>query len=82
MYQISVSKEDIQNGERFSSTSCPIAKAIKRKVEWCTVDDECVIIEETPGGKLSQYDLPLIAKEFVNSFDNGRAVKPFTFHLK
>ena len=88
--KIQVTKEDIEKGERGSCEWCPVALAIQRtydlkngKDKMVTVDDSTVGIWQDSVEK--QYQLPLIARDFIHDFDNDRRVAeglgPFSFKI-
>lgn len=75
--KVEVAPIDITCGKRGSSSSCPIALALKRSFPgnpvhvgtlMITVDDDVA-------------KLPNNAQDFVKNFDNGESVEPFTFYV-
>lgn len=83
--RIRVTEADICNGERLSSSGCPIALAVKRRLRRKIVSvsvgyaDVVVGLRENPR---AIYPLPADALEFANAFDDGKDVTPFDFDLK
>jgi hypothetical protein len=75
--RIRVTDNHIGKGERRSIFCCPIALAIKKRIGMrnISVGIHQVRIE----GKL--FELPSEAKGFIEDFDTGRPVAPFTFDL-
>lgn len=77
---IRVSKEDIKNGIRRSTTSCPIALALPRygfATPWVGFSG----VRYGVSGPRSFFPLPESACTFVSRFDDGKPVKPFNFYL-
>ncbi len=79
--RINVTQRDIERGIRFTSYTCPIARAARRhpELKGCAVSPDSLAFDNsgwvwTP--------LPEKACEFVDSFDGGRPVKPFSFTLE
>ncbi len=72
--KIHVTKEDIEKGKQ---QHCPINRALRRlgfrrvyvSCRQCKLRSEWI-------------DLPANAIRFINKFDNGKPVSPFTFTLK
>ncbi len=76
--RITVTKEDIENGSYFIASSCPIALAARRK--FGKVNHISVGIDDIRlGGK--NHELPKDAIGFIDRFDTGRRVKPFSFWI-
>jgi hypothetical protein len=79
--KISVTKKDIQNGIRFEGEACPIALATYRKLKpnHISVEDNEIIfyLEDD----VINFNLPVKAQEFIENFDDGNKVKPFTFTI-
>lgn len=74
---IEVTREDIDHGLAGSCGSCPVALAIRRRFPdgWVRVGIRCVYA----GGRA--YHLPSGAIEFIERFDGGMPVEPFSFEL-
>ena len=83
--KINVTATDIDKGIRSDDTHCPIALAVKRAlrkrkglfvtdigIEWENKDER---IEKLCG-------LPARARKFVERFDEGKPVKPFSFNIE
>jgi len=84
---ISVTAEDIANGERNDCTACPIALAMNRTglrhvsarnvfVVWWDRD-----LSETGEGNRFCAFTPSEAADFMSAFDAGENVEPFEFTL-
>lgn len=74
---VEVTQEDIDNGQRAVPSACPIARAIRKNFMGATVNRTNVKLD----GWGKSTELPQIAKNFVNDFDNGKPVRPFDFEL-
>ena len=82
---VTVTKTDIAKGERKGRCTCPIARALKRclpKADGIYVYPASVWVHLPAVTSLSIGHLPPDAKRFVERFDGGEAVEPFTFNLK
>lgn len=77
--KIEVTQQDIDRGDCGNPFNCPIALAIKR----VTGEDDRVYVfhEYVINLNRGYYKIPKAAQEFVKSFDNHEAVKPFSFKL-
>lgn len=79
---IDVLQKDIDYGVRKACMNCPISRAIARAVDSFHVVVTPVIVRIYKKELIQKrYSLPSKAQDFVLDFDNGRAVKPFTFEL-
>ena len=75
--KISVTQEDIEQGQRENCNYCPVALAIKRVVKpW-----DMAVGTSTCGINAHSYTLPTVAMMFIDSFDKGLPVQPFEFEL-
>lgn len=74
---IRVTRDDIQNGETESATRCPIARAIRRlgKKKWISVVPYQIELGD------AVYQMPETARNFLDRFDDGLAVEPFSFTM-
>ena len=84
LLRVDVTQEDIDHGFRHSTSHCPIALALRRRgykmisvgnerISWATQEYE-------KGGRLStSRPISSEACEFIESFDSGCRVKPFSF---
>ena len=92
-FQIDVTKEDIENGIRCSTSCCPVALAINRalglKSEWRyitvseTADTETDIIDiefNMYGIEDCTYEQKIL--DFIFDFDRENYVQPFSFTLE
>lgn len=74
-YLIDVTREDIEDGERDSCTSCPVAIAIQRATGKVASVDYGRL--ELPG--CATIRLPDFVEKFTLDFDSGAPVEPFSF---
>jgi hypothetical protein len=76
---VKVTEKDIQAGVRSQTQLCPIALAIRRDLS-CDVGvgTYTVSLAMSP----YQYLLPPKARAFIQRFDAGMSVEPFTFELR
>lgn len=71
--EVNVTREDIDLGERQECTKCPIARAICRLVKADTLVEVGEVVTLINGPKTWTLDMPEIADEFVESFDDDSA---------
>ena len=77
IYTIEVTPQDIDAGKRRSCDHCPIALALARTgIAFQGVDYSLVL-----GPDFNPIDLPQSARNFIEKFDEGAPVLPFTFTL-
>lgn len=90
-YAIEVTQEDIKHGERGLCRACPIAKAAQRAlgVKFHADCDVAALASITEGGFVPQlyvngkyYDMPFAAYDFMQRFDKGFRVSPFSFEIE
>ena len=80
--KVEVTAQDIRRGKRGTCQLCPVAKTVKRvlgrgyRVSIC--DDIYVTAVKGDIGEVS-FNMPVEAQTFINNFDYGRPVKPFSF---
>ena len=84
--KVNVTKQNIEDGQRYSLECCPIALAIKDLgCENVRVFETQIYIERN--GKNDVIFLPENAKSFITNFDGAKllehrnALKPFEFEL-
>ncbi|AXH46556.1 hypothetical protein SEA_ROBINSPARKLES_111 [Gordonia phage RobinSparkles] len=89
--RVTVTQKHIDKGLPCRSYACPIAEAINDKGYVSSVTDESVYItskseaaraNNSDDVNWKKYTLPKSAKQFVNDFDSGKKVKPFTFEMR
>jgi hypothetical protein len=85
MTAVSVTAGHIAKGERDSCRFCPVARAISEAlpgIELVAVDSAHVTFGHPAGWYgWRQIDLPDSATRFIEAFDLGDPVEPFTFEL-
>ena len=75
-YKIEITQEDIDRGMRGRSDFCPVALALRRK--WPEAEMGCFACDL--GNRLVL--VPELVSKFVEDFDSGKPVKPFTFEIE
>ena len=83
--KIEVTQHDIDYGVRGEYSLCPIARAVKRKINGEVIvfgDDISIFTTVIIIRRYSYYKLPQKAKDFIKRFDEGKKVKPFTFEAR
>ena len=78
--KITVTKKHIKLGKIKNPKSCPIALACNAKKRGWKVMD--LYIQYFNEGNYNMYDLPIRAQKFIERFDDGLEVKPFSFIVK
>lgn len=79
--KIEVTQDDIEKGRRRGSQTCPVARAIKRRLKAgikAAVYGRAGFVK---GWLRHMSDMPGKTQRFVADFDSKRPVKPFTFTL-
>ena len=79
-YTIHVLQEDINDGKPEDCGKCPIARAALRafpSARWVSVTGDIEVMFEQ--GRLQVWSMPDIALSFMDTFDHGYEVTPFTF---
>lgn len=74
--KITVTREDITNGQKCSTNRCPIALAATRATRHHVIVSTSYIM--LPG---IEVPLPNSACTFIGEFDSGRTVEPFEFEV-
>ena len=74
---VKVTQFDIDHGVRSSVSSCPIAHALHHDYPFARVYGSWVTLDYK-----HEADLPPEAIQFIDMFDEGATVEPFTFILK
>lgn len=77
--KVTVTKKDICNGKKYHSSSCPIARAVRRASgqRILSIGTDCFRV----GSSGKDNPLPIVARRFIGKFDGGKRVKPFSFVL-
>lgn len=65
--------------DRKNAFRCPIARAVCRRYGFALGDVEVDGDQIKNDSTSEKYDLPLIAEQFVEDFDNGKDVLPVLF---
>ena len=79
--KIEVTVDDIMNGQRGSRDKCPIARAaVRAGLAPVEVSQHFLYFAEGPG-QLRHFVLPDAAETFVERYDKGLIVQPFSFEL-
>lgn len=73
---IHVTEDDIKKGQRDNPSCCPVAKALRRYKPGMTVGR--IGLYQSDG---TMHPMPDAVETFVDCFDNGKPVQPFTFEL-
>jgi hypothetical protein len=77
---VTVTADDIARGCQTSANNCPIARAVRRALrcsgKWISVNWKLSV-----GKKARIYLLPKSTQTFIDAFDGGKAVKPFSFKI-
>ena len=78
---LNITQTDIERGEQDSMSHCPIARAALRKFRDAArvqVSDDILCVT-SKRGKRVLFALPEEASAFVQDFDGGDYVQPFSF---
>jgi hypothetical protein len=78
---VSVTQEDIDKGCKGDYTACPIQRAVARQVDARVEVTESEITFE----KNYHWDgvtTPIVARDFIRSYDGNEQVAPFSFELE
>lgn len=92
--KVSVTENDIRRGLRNDASHCPVARALYRRFRvhgkgvamLVDVGDGQLLLNriytdtDTITAVLHE-DMPVSVQKFVDAFDAGRSVKPFTFSV-
>ena len=76
--RIEVTQEDIELGD-VTSTTCPVARAMRREWPEALVGAVRFITKPTAAGV--EHDLPDDAVDWITDYDRGLPVKPFAFEV-
>lgn len=83
MLKVNVTQEHIDKGERYSTSACPIAWALRDVLPTDSfgVNVRASVAVWFRNGGYYQAGLPRTAQDFVVEFDNGHNMSPFSFGL-
>ncbi len=73
---IEVTQDDIDKGEPRACLSCPVTLALNR-----ITGEECHVGSYIRIPNFGTFNYPGQVIEFINNFDMGRPVNPFSFEL-
>lgn len=79
---VNVTQKHIDEGQRMRCTSCPIALALNEQHPRPGVWSVNGLVAAVRGNSWESYALPLLALDFICSFDVGAPVKPLTLELE
>ena len=74
-YTVNVTQENIDLGKRASTFSCPVARACRQAIPGFSSCSDVVFI----GGTMLPMPIQVVC--WMDDFDWGREVHPFTFEL-
>jgi hypothetical protein len=78
---ITVTESHIKRGKIQDSNSCPVALALRsKKYRAVNVDDDSINFVNRSGRDV-ELDTPKKVSTFIERFDSGKKVKPFSFKL-
>jgi len=77
--QIRVTSKHIKRGKPQQSVTCPIALAVAEKLHKRAGVDQIDILYRDVRGQWYSCKTPDIVAAFIEDFDIGKPVKPFTF---
>lgn len=78
-HKITVTQDDIDEGCALSANNCPIARALVREFYNPDVWVGSSVRIRYPSGGSRRYEISRAARRFINRFDEGKEVKPFSF---
>lgn len=82
MLNIYLTQKDIDQGVRFKALTCPVARAVTRRLPTYT---KAMVsphdISFTGTKHIDTIPMPAAVKKFVRDFDGGRPVFPMRFQL-
>ncbi len=78
---IQVTKTLIRKGKQHHPCLCPVALALKKHLHKKVEVGPKSIYHRTSGGGLASTKTPNEVKQFIEMFDRGQRVSPFTFEI-
>lgn len=80
---ITITESDIANGQSSACTLCPIALALERATgeRWFVGTKGVTLLVHLGDPEGTWSLLPDAARAFVQAFDKGQSVEPFSFEL-
>lgn len=79
---IQITAEHIRHGKKGSPGACPIALAIMEKCYDVYVATDYLQVKKQPGGYFTDMQFPKAVETFIQEFDAGKEVSPFSFTLR
>lgn len=82
---IRITQADINAGCKYAPGSCPIAKAIGRRLRHrytVSVLHAGIVIYVNSYHRVGRLDTPTVASDFMVNFDSGQKVQPFDLKLE
>jgi hypothetical protein len=77
---VNVTASHIKRGVSGDSSSCPVALALRgKKYTFISVNDEIEFVNRS--GSIVTVPSPKSVAKFIDRFDDGKKVKPFSFKL-
>ena len=76
---LTVTAHDIKRGVSANVCKCPVARAARRTLRRQV--EVCDLLTVNYRRFDAKYRLPKRALNFINRFDTGKSVKPFTFKI-
>jgi len=82
--RITVTQKHINHGQRHAPPSCPIALAVKEQLgtDDAWVDGSFIRAGRPSWDAFQEYWTPATAKPFIEDFDAGLVVEPFSFEME
>ena len=83
-FEINVTQDHIDRGQRQNCEECPIALAVKEQFPdkvWNISVEEELFIDWKDGPYGESFIFPEIASAFIVDFDNNQPVGPFSFKV-
>lgn len=79
---IEVTQRDINLGYAKQAMNCPIARACNRHKQFNKASCYDFIENRSNSRLLWRVEMPIKAFQFIQAFDTGKLVKPFSFDLE
>lgn len=76
-----ITQRDIDRGCACDGDACPIARAVRRKLFGCWHVNPNSLARHRRNLGPDEYDLPDVARSFVQRFDAGNGVSPLKFDM-
>lgn len=79
---IEITERDIAKGKAGDPCNCPVARGLRRAFHERVVSAGMGIMSVGPKKRRKRWRTPAAVTVFIDDFDEGRKVEPFTFHLQ